>query len=59
MKEIGASKWVSRFMFILSVYPIEFFPNLNDSIKNLVYDMDDINIWCKHSINYRCNTYIQ
>lgn len=23
----------------------KFFPNLNDSIKNLVYDMDDINAW--------------
>ena len=23
----------------------QFFPNLNDSIKNQVYDMDDINVW--------------
>ena len=23
----------------------KFFPNLNDSIMNLVYDMDDINVW--------------
>jgi len=23
----------------------KFFPNLNDSIKDIVYDMDDINIW--------------
>ena len=23
----------------------KFFPNLNDSIKDLVYDMDDINVW--------------
>ena len=23
----------------------ELFPNLNDSIKNLVYDMDDISVW--------------
>lgn len=24
---------------------IELFLNLNDSIKNQVYDMDDINVW--------------
>ncbi len=23
----------------------KFFPHLNDSIKNLIYDMDDINMW--------------
>ena len=23
----------------------QFFPNLSDSLKNLVYDMDDINVW--------------